>query len=558
MVSNDNFIRVYSSKNNSNVKKGGKGLSKLKKVNSFLSVVFLCLWAITVIFTFKNGYKEYHVYTIIFILIPLLFTVISNFYISKKLKSINREFIRFLGKVLIIIALIMQLVRPDILLQLNSKASTNTNKSVKVNTNVSEPIKLSKSYNVLVARVNGNDYSSYWRNSIITESYDNDKIVNSLEIISFNKDSLEITTTIIPTSIQVKYSSKDYVDELAYAFRVGGGDNLKTTIENNFNVKLDDLILLDNANVQNFINTYLDGIDVAYSGEGVQASIDGKDVSINSLYNPSEEDINNSYSLSKEILHEIFSKNKDEFNIIKNQLLKLTNKKLAFLDNSYLVYNKLINDKKEIINTNKKIDTKDIAFTSILSSQGLENNSALELNNYSMKVYSEELLKENIFIKALLENQQNINVIDDTNENYNSYEENITTEDNNIIDNTESNNEGNTENTNDANEPSGDQTGNNTETDEDKEETSEEPDEPSGDNEGSDTTKPEDEGNGDIEQPTKPTDEGEDTTEQPGDTTETPTESPDEGEDNTETPDAPSNTNNGTNGVRRGNNKKKN
>lgn len=557
MVSDDNFVRVYGNKNNSEVKKGSRNLSMLKKASSILSIIFLCLWALTVVVTFKRAYKEYYVYSIVFILVPFLFTVISNFYISKKLKAINRECIRLIGKILIITALIFQLIKPDILLKIDAKPSTNTNESIEVSTNPSQSLKLSKSYNILVARVNDNDYSSYWRNSVIEETYDNNKIINSVEIISFNKDTLEITTTVIPTSTQVKYFSKDYVDELAYAFRLGSEKNLKEIIEDNFNVKLDELILLNNDEAEDLINNYIKDTDIAFTEDGLKVVVNDKKVKVNSLYNPSRDDINNMFSLTKEILYKIYSKDESEFKAIKKLLLKLTNKKeLKFLDDSYLVYNKLINEQGKINNIQNKINTKDIVFSSFLETQNIENINIPYLDSYKLTVYSEKILKDNIFVKAILENKLNGNdevnntsdEVDDTNSNdvNTDYEENISTQEDynsrnstNNTTNTNSNNTSNTSNTtsnsntsnNSNTSTTNNTTSNNTSNNnssENKEDTTTTPDKQSNEGENTDTSEPE-----------NPSDEGEDTNleqEEPSneDTTTAPENASGEGGTNTE------------------------
>lgn len=503
MVSDDNFVRVYGNKNNSEVKKGCRNLSMLKKASSILSIIFLCLWALTVVVTFKRAYKEYYVYSIVFILVPFLFTVISNFYISKKLKAINREYIRLIGKILIITALIFQLIKPDILLQIAAKPSTNTNESVEVSTNPSQSLKLSKNYNILVARVNDNDYSSYWRNSIIEENYDNNKIINSVEIISFNKDTLEITTTVIPTSMQVKYPSKDYVDELAYAFRLGAEKNLKEIIEGNFNVKLDELILLNNAETEDLINNYIKDTDITFTEEGLKAVINDKKVNINSLYNPSKDDINNMFSLTKEIFYQIYSKDKSEFKAIKKKLLKLTNKKeLGFLDDSYLVYNKLINGQGKINNIQNKINTKEILFSSFLETQNIENVNIPYLDSYKLNVYSEKILKDNIFIKAILEKKLNGNdEVNDTSNDANiDYEENISIQEDynsrNSANTSTSNNTSNTNNTtsnsttsnNNNSSNTNNTTTNNSTSNESREDTTTTPNKPSNEGEDTDTS----------------------------------------------------------------------
>lgn len=116
MASDDNFIRVYGNKNNNEEKKNSSTLNKLKKANSFLSLVFFCLWIVSVITTFRRGYKEYYVYTIIFIVFPFLFTVASNFYILKKLKDTSREILRIVGKASVIFVLILYLINPNALI----------------------------------------------------------------------------------------------------------------------------------------------------------------------------------------------------------------------------------------------------------------------------------------------------------------------------------------------------------------------------------------------------------------------------------------------------------
>lgn len=529
MGNDENSIKIYDNKNVEE-RKGNRKLFMLKRINSILSLIFLALWMITAIISIRRGYKNYYIYTVILILIPFLFTVLSNFYMSKKLKDITREFIRLLGKVLIIVALIFQLFNSDIWINLGRKTLTQ-----KVSATSNEQLKLKKSYNILVARVNDNDYSGYWRNSIIEEIYDNNKIVNSVEIISFNKDTLEITITVIPTSTQVKYFSKDYVDELAYAFRLGSEKNLKGIVENNFNVKLDEVILLNNSEAEDLINNYINDTDITFTEEGLKAVINGKKVSINSLYNSSKDDINNMYSLTKEILYKIYSKDGSEFRSIKKQLLKLTNKKeLDFLDDSYLVYNKLINEQGKIKNIQNNINTKDILFSSFLQTQNIENINTPYLDSYKLTVYSEKILKDNIFIKAILENKLNVNdEVNNTSNDVNiDYEENSSTTPNNTSGTNNTTNNSNTSNNRDngstSNTSNANNNNNNSNSSEDKEDTNTAPDKPS--NEGEDT---------DTSEPENPSDEGDDTTSDSEessdeDTTTAPENVSPEGNNNTE------------------------
>lgn len=454
MVSDDNFIRVYGNKNNDNKENNNSNLNKLKKVNSFLSLIFFCFWIVSVITTFKRGYKEYYVYTIIFILIPFLFTVLSNFYILKKLKGENREILRIVGKISVLLVLIVHLINPNALI-ITKKPLVEKGESLVVSTNESNPQTLLKNYNVLIARVNENDFSGYWRNAYVGENYDNNKIIDSVEILSFNKDNLEITTTVVPTRTQVRYFSRDYVDELSYAFRVGGEEHLKAVIEGNFNVKLDDIILLSNVEAENLVNNYIDNINIAFQEGALRGNVKGEDISIESFYTPSVDDINSIHRLTTEIFTNIYSKNEKDFKNIKKQLLKLTNKtSLEFLDDSYLAYSRLINEQKEIKIVNEKIDMKTIAFSSFLNSegnnQGISAEQALNnisyLNSYTIVTYSEDILKDNIFIKVILENKQNNNGTTNDNMNNTSNDDDINYEDYTNVDNNNSGSNTNTQN----------------------------------------------------------------------------------------------------------------
>lgn len=109
MVNDGNSIKIYDSKN-SEEKKENKKLFMLKRINGILTFIFLALWMIAAIISIRRGYENYYMYTVILILIPFLFTVISNFDISKKIENINKETIRIVGKVLIIVVLMGQLI----------------------------------------------------------------------------------------------------------------------------------------------------------------------------------------------------------------------------------------------------------------------------------------------------------------------------------------------------------------------------------------------------------------------------------------------------------------
>ena len=345
MDNNYNHLKIYSSKkeectgelNRKNVKK----LRMFKMLNRIINLLWLLLWIYATVLSVKEGYENYYIYLGVVIGIPFLLTILDNVSLSKNFRSIKAEVIKIIAKAVVGIMLFLIFVSPSLLfMEIKGPTAVNINKSIFSN---DKKMNLKKDYNILFVRVNEHNFSNYWRNKVISETYDNSKIINSAEIVSYNKDTLEINIKVLPSNLQVKYSSKDYSDELMYSFRSGSKENLVGIVKENFDIELDNVIIFDNKQFLDFAHNNLSNIDIAFTESGIKGNISDKPFVINSTYGNDSQDIDARYNLIKNILYSIYSKDEKNFQSIKQELSALAdNKKIDFLEDSYHVYNKLI------------------------------------------------------------------------------------------------------------------------------------------------------------------------------------------------------------------------
>lgn len=447
MGNSDDFIKIYSSARENGEKSNRKTSGKLKNyknINSIMSLIFMVLWIITSVISTKRNYDSYYIYLIIIILLPLVFILGNNVNISNKLKGLHKEVIRMILKCFLITAMLIQVIRPAVWSSIGVTRIFNNNSSSPVNTSIKGDINLNKSYNILIARVNDHDFSNYWRNSILNQGYDNSKIVNSLEIVTFNKNTLEISTRVIPLKLQVKYYTKDYADELMYAYRVGGEENLVESVKENLGIKLDYAIILNNSQVDELLRKYITNLSIQFSEEGISGSNKKQGFNIASIYNESGEDEETRYSLIETFLLNLYSLDKDNFINFRSDLLRMIGKnKIDFLDETYSAYSNLIINKRAIINKKVELKTTEIDFKKLLQDNNLQSSDT-NLNTYKLKVIKKELVDQNIFLKELRKktNQSNTH----TNNTQNNTQHNNTT--NNTTNNNTQNNAGNNTNTN--------------------------------------------------------------------------------------------------------------
>ena len=462
MGNSDDFIKIYSSARENGEKSNRKTSGKLKNyknINSIMSLIFMVLWIITSVISAKRKYDSYYVYLIIIILLPLVFILGNNVNISNKLKGLHKEVIRMILKCFLITAMLIQVIRPAVWSSIGVTRIFNNNSSSPVNTSIKGDINLNKSYNILIARVNDHDFSNYWRNSILNQGYDNSKIVNSLEIVTFNKNTLEISTRVIPLKLQVKYYTKDYADELMYAYRVGGEENLVESVKENLGIKLDYAIILNNSQVDELLRKYITNLSIQFSEEGISGSNKKQGFNIASIYNESGEDEETRYSLIETFLLNLYSLDKDNFINFRSDLLRMIGKnKIDFLDETYSAYSNLIINKRAIINKKVELKTTEIDFKKLLQDNNLQSSDT-NLNTYKLKVLKEGSEKNNIFLMKVKEQAKQVNT--KKNNTQNTPSNNNSNKSNGIIN---QNNSGNSTNNN-TNNSTNNNTNNNNNTD---------------------------------------------------------------------------------------------
>jgi ABC-type polysaccharide/polyol phosphate transport system ATPase subunit len=245
-----------------------------------------------------------------------------------------------------------------------------------------------KYLSLLVARVNENNLSSYWRTPILQSNYLNNALVNSLYLIKINYDDFEISIQQIPSKLQVNYPNKGYTDELMYAYAEGGKEYLQKVVVHNFNFKPDKYLLLSDSDINTLYN--LLNIEGNVSGNSISFKVHDRDYRTNNLEIAQLIDQEVLNKTMYDMLMLYLRSEGDAYSKVKNHIMTLNgNLDATELEELYRTYHKLTSVTEGSVGSLKAIS---------VSTHSIKMNQILDLTSKSV-ANKENLLNYEIYLK---------------------------------------------------------------------------------------------------------------------------------------------------------------